>query len=159
MSDTSNLPTPTVGSSATDLVDLPVKSGDDFLAEAEVMDLSSLRDQQFLVAVSSGDRNKSKFVSTSVRGPFTFPEMVQDVGNMWQQEQHHAKVILASQDRTKPIKTLDENTVDYIETHFIDIITDAMLDGSLDKEFTCRAGVVEHEDESKKKEGEEDVAK
>jgi hypothetical protein len=133
--------------------DLPVKSGDDFLAEAERMDLSDLKDKKFLVAISNGDRNKSKFVSTSVRGPFTFAEMVQDVGDMWRDEQHHAKVILENRDRKSPIKTLDENTVDYIECHYIDIITDAMLEGSLgdDQEFTCRPGIVEFEDETPKK--------
>ena len=46
-------------------------------------------------------------------------------------------------------KFLDENTVDYIEAHFEDIVTESMLDGVFDdiKEYTCRAGVVEGDNE------------
>lgn len=130
--------------------DLPVK-GENFLAEAEVMDLSSLYNETFLVAVNTGERNKSRFVSTTVRGPYTFIEMVQDVGDMWREEQHHAKVVVANKDRATANKTLDENTVDYIETHYIDIVTEAMLEGLLDKDYTCRAGLVEDNDEEGEK--------
>lgn len=122
---------------------LPVKSGEDFIGELESMDLSELKDKTFMVAVSNGDRNKSKFVSTTIRGPYNFAEMCEEVGTMWAEEQHHAKVILPSRKRNEPIKTLDENTIDYIECHYLDIITESMLEGLLDdKEYTCRAGIV-----------------
>jgi hypothetical protein len=124
---------------------LPVKSGAEFMAEAEVMDLGSLKEKQFFVAVSQGDRSKPKFVSTTVRGPFNFVEMCEEVGVMWKEEQHHAKVVFIEKLRTAPLKCLDENTVDYIECHYADIITEAMLDGVFDeiKEYTCQPGIVE----------------
>lgn len=124
---------------------LPVKTEDSFIAETEVMDLSKLKDNQFLVAVSQGERSRPKFVSTTVRGPFSFVEMCEEVGVMWKEEQHHAKVLFVEKDRNKALKCLDENTVDYIECHYADIITEAMLDGVFDetKEYTCQAGVVE----------------
>lgn len=123
---------------------LPVKQSDDFIGELEVMDLSELKDKTFLVAVSSGDRSKSKFVSTTIRGPYSFAEMCEEVGTMWAEEQHHAKVIIPSRDRKQPIKSLDENTIDYIECHYLDIITESMLEGLIDdKEYTCRAGITE----------------
>jgi hypothetical protein len=71
--------------------------------------------------------------------------MCEEVGVMWADHQHHAKVTVLEKDRNKPSKFLDENTVDYIEAHFTDIVTEAMLDGVFDeeKEYTCRAGVLE----------------
>ncbi len=124
---------------------LPVKSEEEFIAEVETMDLSELKDKTFLVAVSTGERNKGRFLSTTARGPYSFPEMIEEVAVMWREHQHHAKAIILEKDRTKPIKSLDENTMDYIECHYVDLITEAMLEGSFDedKEFTCRAGIVE----------------
>lgn len=125
-------------------VDLPVKTGDDFLGEFEVMDLSALRGQTFLVGVSTGDRNKGKYLSSTARGPYSFEEMCEEVGVMWKEQQHHAKVVLLTKKRDEPIKTLDENTTDYIEAHFADIIVESMLEGVFDdKEYTCKAGIVD----------------
>lgn len=136
---------------------LPVKSGEDFIGELESMDLSELKDKTFMVAVSSGDRNKSKFVSTTIRGPYNFAEMCEEVGTMWTEEQHHAKVIIPSRKRNEAIKSLDENTIDYIESHYLDIITESMLEGLLeDKEYTCRAGIVLDEEETANSESTED---
>ena len=128
---------------------LPVKSGDDFVGELETMDLTELKDKQYLVAVSTGDRSKAKFLCTTVRGPYTFEEMCEAVGVMYRLHQHHAKVLVLQKDQAAAMKSLDENTVDYIEAHFEDIITEAMLDGVFDddKTFTCRAGVVEDSNE------------
>lgn len=141
-------------------VNLPVKSGEDFIGENESMDLSELKDKSFMVAVSSGDRNKSKFVSTTIRGPYNFAEMCEEVGTMWAEEQHHAKVIISSRRRSEPIKTLDENTVDYIECHYLDIITESMLEGLLDNnDYTCRAGIVEDDSIQESKKVGEGVAK
>lgn len=126
---------------------LPVNTSEDFFAEAEKMDLSELKDKLYLVAVSTGDRNKSRFVSTTVRGPFNFPEMTEEVGKMWEEEQHHAKPIILSKDRKKALQTLDQNTVDYIECFYKDIIVECLLDGSLSKDgYTCRAGIVTDDD-------------
>lgn len=126
-------------------MNLPVKAGDDFIGELETMDLSALKAEQYLVAVSSGDRSSVKFVCSTVRGVYSFEEMCEAAGVMWKEHQHHAKVMILQKDQTAAPKFLDENTVDYIEAHFEDIITESMLDGVFDeqKDFTCRAGVVE----------------
>lgn len=143
MSHISSSQNPVAASQTT--VELPVKTGDDFLGEFEVMDLTELKDKTFLVAVSTGNRNKGRFLSTTIRGPYDFTEMCEEVGLMWEEQQHHAKVVITTRKRTDPIKTLDENTIDYIEAHYADIITESMLEGVFDdqKEFTCRAGIVD----------------
>jgi len=127
------------------------KTDNNFIAELETMDLSELRDKIFLVAVSTGDRNKSKYLSTTAHGPYDFTEMCEEVGMMWREQQHHAKVAVLEKDRNKALVTLDENTVDYIECHYADIIADAMLDGAFDsnKEFTCSAGFIDATNEDK----------
>jgi len=124
---------------------LPVKKGEDFIAEAEVMDLTPLKDKLFVVAVSTGDRNKVKLLASTIHGPYNFAEMAEQVGSMWQEHQHHAKVIIIDKDVKVGVKMLDENTVDYIETHYGDIAVEAMLDGVFDdiKDYTCQAGVVD----------------
>lgn len=125
--------------------DLPVKDSESFLAEFETMDLGPIKDKVFLVAVSTGDRGKTKFLSTTVHGPYNFVEMVEEVGIMWTEHQHHAKVLICEKARNKRANILDENTIDYIECHYADIVTDAMLDGTFDaeKEYTCQVGIIE----------------
>lgn len=123
--------------------DLATTEKSTFLAEVEVMDLSPLKKgQQYLVAVGTGDPNKVKFLSSTVHGPYNFHEMVQEVGDMWNQHQHHAKVVVLDKDSTKKVVILDENTIDYIECHYVDIITEEMLGGAFDadKKYTCVAG-------------------
>lgn len=124
---------------------LPVRSDENFIAECEVMDLSELKDKTFVVGISQSDRSGPKFIASSMRGPYTFVEMCEEVGVMWGEHQHHSKVTILEKDRTKAAKFLDENTVDYIEAHYTDIVTEAMLDGVFDetKDYTCRAGVLE----------------
>lgn len=128
---------------------LPVKQGDDFVGELETMDLSELKDKQFLVAVNQGDRSGVKFVCSTIRGPFSFEEMCESIGMMWKEHQHHGKAVVMQKDLAAKPVYLDENTVDYIEAHFQDIITESMLDGVFDddKDYTCRAGVVEGSNE------------
>jgi hypothetical protein len=126
-------------------LNLPVKKGDDFIGELEIMDLSELRDKQFLVAVNQGDRSGVKFLCSTIRGPYSFEEMCEAIGVMWKIHQHHGKAIILQKDAAAAPKYLDENTIDYIEANFEDIITESMLNGVFDddKEYTCRAGVVE----------------
>ena len=97
--------------------DLPVKK-ENFLAEAEVMDLSKIKDKVFAVAVSTGPIDGVKYLCTTLHGPFGFTEMVQEVGEMWVNHQHHAKVILMSKKQEEKVEYLDANTVDYIECHY-----------------------------------------
>lgn len=130
-------------------VNLPVKTGDDFVGELETMDLTELKGKDYMVAVNQGDRGGVKFVCSTIRGPYSFEEMCETVGVMWREHQHHAKVIVCQKDqKTKPV-LLDENTIDYIEAHFQDIITESLLDGVFDeqKDYTCRAGVIEGSNE------------
>src|ERR1035437_9044340 len=129
--------------------DLPVKK-DNFLAEVEVMDLSAIKDEKFLVAVATGDPKGVKFLCSTIHGPYDFTGMVQEVGDMWNTHQHHAKVIVCDTDPQRAVNMLDENTVDYIECHATDIITEEMLSGAFDseKEFTCRAGLLSEETSS-----------
>lgn len=126
-------------------MNLPVKTGDDFVGELETMDLSAIRTDSFMVAVNQGERSGVKFVCSTIRGPYSFEEMCQAVGVMWKEHQHHGKALICQKDPAAAPKYLDENTIDYIEAHFEDIITESMLDGVFDedKDFTCRAGVVE----------------
>jgi hypothetical protein len=125
--------------------DLPVKNSETFLAEVEVMDLSHLKDGNFIVAVGTGDPKGFKLLASTIHGPYNFVEMVQEVGSMWAEHQHHAKVIKLDKVYTNATQMLDENTVDYIECHYNDIIVDEMIGGAfdLDKEFTCQAGFQE----------------
>jgi len=126
--------------------DLPVKK-DNFLAEAETMDLSEIKNETFMVAVSRGDPDDVKYICSTIHGPYDFTTMVQEVGDMWNTHQHHAKVIICEKDPNKQIQMLDGNTIDYIECHATDIITEAMLEGAFDeKEFTCKAGIVSEEE-------------
>lgn len=138
--------------------DLPVKK-ENFLAEAEVMDLSHLRDLTFVVAVGNGDPNSVSFLCSTMHGPYTFVEMLQEVGDMWMNHQHHAKVIVLEKNSEKAVKMLDENTIDYIELRYNDIITEEMLAGvfDADKDFTCQAGFVEDGTDPRKPKREEDA--
>ncbi len=138
-----------MSNAATVNPNLPVKTGDDFVGELETMDLSELKGKRYLVGVNTGDRSGPKYVCSTLRGEFTFEEMCEAVGYMWKEHQHHAKVMVANKDFTAKPVVLDENTVDYIEAHFQDIITESMLDGVFDedKDYTCRAGLAEGSNE------------
>ena len=63
------------------------------------MDLTPLKSNLYLVSINKGDRNKGQFLTSQIRGPFDFLEMVQEVGFMYEQHQHHAKVVIAEKDR------------------------------------------------------------
>jgi hypothetical protein len=121
----------------------------EFLAEIEVMDLTPIKGKTYMVAVGTGDPNKVKFLCSTVHGPYDFTEMCQEVGDMWTQHQHHAKVVILEKDPKKKVLLLDANTIDYIECHYIDIIMEETLAGFEDKEFTCVAGTVEEPTEEK----------
>lgn len=115
----------------------------EFLAEVEVMDLSGIKDKTFMVAVNTGDLNKPRFICSTAHGPYNFTEMCQEVGDMWVQHQHHAKVVILEKDFAKKVLLLDANTVDYIECHYNDIILEEMVASFDQKEYTCAAGTIE----------------
>lgn len=123
----------------------------EFLAEAEVMDLSPIKGKTYMVAVGTGDPNKVKFLCSTVHGPYNFTEMCQEVGDMWLQHQHHAKVVILEKDPKQKVLLLDANTIDYIEAHYIDIIMEDTLSAFEEKEYTCVAGTVEDAPPEEKK--------
>lgn len=134
--------------SGTESMDqLPVKKGDDFIGEFEVMDLKPIKGETFFIGVSSGDREKGKMLSTTIKGPYTFYEMLEEVGVMWKQHQHHATVYISNKEREKKNKHLDRNTIDYIEANFESLITAGLLEGAFDnydeQDFTCTVGINE----------------
>ena len=138
-----NLPVPTQQQQQDD--ELPVTQDENFCGEFHDMDLSKLKDLTFIVGVSSGDRNKCKVLSSTIHGPYSFYEMVEEVGRTWKDHQHHVKPIILDKNSKKTPKFLDQGTVDYIEAHYFDIITSGMLGGDFDedKQFTCVAGITE----------------
>ncbi len=115
-----------------------------FIAEFEVCDLTELKGKSFLVAVSTGGRDKGRFLATTARGPFDFDGMVEDVGTMWEKQQHHAKVVIMQTDRNTEFKFVDENTTAYIEAHWEKVLMDNIFENALEtQEFTCKAGLLE----------------
>ena len=129
-----------------DMSELPVGDPDTFLGEFEQMDLSELKDKMFMVAISSGDPSKCKYIPESIHGPYGFYEMVEQVEAMWKNCQHHAKVLVTSKNMGRPPQFLDTCTVDYLEAKGGQIITEGMLGGDdLITDYTCKAGLFEAE--------------
>lgn len=115
----------------------------EFIAEFEKMDLSELVDKIFCVAQSQGAREDHAFLCSTLRGPMNFFEMVEDVGTMWSKGSVHSHVLVMQADRDKPQEWLDENTIDYIEAHYADILLESMITGELsDEEYTCAAKIL-----------------
>lgn len=116
----------------------------DYCAELDgrKMDFSNLVDKTFLVAVSTGDRNKPKLLASTMRGPFDFYEMVEAVGYMYKREQHHAKVFVLERSFEKGTFFLDEGTIDYMEANWEEIVSTGILEQELfgDDEETIPAG-------------------
>jgi len=124
--------------------ELPTGNPETFIGEFENMDLSKIKDLMFMVAISTGDPSKCKYIPESLHGPYGFYEMVEEVDNMWKKYQHHAKVLVTSKSMGKPPEFLNECTVDYIEANAQDIIVEGMLGGDdLKKDYTCQAGLFE----------------
>jgi hypothetical protein len=123
----------------------------EFLAEAEVMDLGPIKNKTYVVAVGTGDPNKVKFLCSTIHGPYDFTEMCQEVGEMWVEHQHHAKVIVMEKDPKARVLLLDANTIDYIEAHYVDIIMEETLAAFEPKEFTCVAGTIDDAPAEEKK--------
>lgn len=123
---------------------LPVNKSKDFVGEWEKMNLDELKSGSFLVGIGIKEREKGKFISSTVRGPYDYFEMIEEVGYMWMEEQHHAKVIICNTDREKPNKFLDENTIDYLEAHWQDLAAEILLEDD-DVDYTCRAGINEND--------------
>jgi hypothetical protein len=106
-------------------------SDEGFIAEFANMDLEPLRGKTYMVAVNTGPRDKGRYLTSTAHGPYEYLEMVEEVGYMWEQHQHHAKVIIMDKDRTKPIQFLDEKTIDYIEAHWQDLVAEGIIEDAI----------------------------
>lgn len=134
----------------------PITQEEDYCAELDGrrMDLEKLRGHNYLVAVSTGPRNKPKLLASTMRGPFGFTEMVEAVGSMYEREQHHAKVFKLESSFEEPIFFLDEGTIDYIEAHWQDILIEEELEAAIfgdEEDGIIEAGLIgqEYNEESK----------
>ena len=117
-----------------------MSTADDFIPQLEHMDLGKLKDQTFAVAISTGDRDKSGLLVSTLRGSFNFSEMVEYVYDLWNKRMDHAKVVVLSKKLEDKLQHLDAKTVDYIIAKAPDILLEGIL--LTDEEFTCEAGVV-----------------
>jgi hypothetical protein len=112
-----------------------------FVPHVESMDLRSLYDKLFIVAVSTGAREDGRLLAKTIHGPYDFDEMVGEVGRMWTEEQNNAKVYILEKDRNVKPKWLDANTIDYIQLKSADIVLDRLL--CREQDYTCQAGLKE----------------
>lgn len=132
-----------------------MSSSDGFVPQIESMDLRSLYDQVFIVAISTGARDDGRLLAKTIHGPYSFDEMVGEVGRMWNDSQDNAKVYILEKDHSKKPKWLDAKTIDYIQTKYVDIIMERMI-GSEDKSYTVAAGVVEDREAEETKQQEQE---
>jgi hypothetical protein len=88
--------------------------------ENKPFDISSLRDKTFVVAVSTGPRDKTALLPTTIRGPFDFLEMLDFVGVTWSKDLNRSRV--ASVSKLTPPVFLNDDDVDYILENYVDII-------------------------------------
>lgn len=115
----------------------PLTQSKDFCAELfdGTMDFSNIIDEQFIVAVNTGDRNRQKLLASTIRGPFDFYEMTEAVGAMWEREQHHAKVYILTKDFGTAPTFLDEGTIDYLEANWQDIVATGILEQAIADDY------------------------
>lgn len=111
-----------------------------------VVDLTRYYDKQFLVAISTGDRDKGKYLCSTIRGPYSFDEMIDEVGDMNASDQNNGKVYILEKDRKKKATFFDKNTTEYIQFNYQDILMDRMLGGAYDKVITHQAVAIKAED-------------
>ena len=135
---------------------LPETQQDDFVAEFHkgTMDLTKFKDKTYIVAINTGSRDKYQLLGSSIHGPYDFYEMIEQVGSMYAQEQHHAKPVILNKDSDAPVEFLDSGTVDYIESFWMDIITEEILEAAC-VTYTCEGGTITEEKEDESDEGEE----
>lgn len=124
-----------------------------FIPQIETMDLRSLYDQLFIVAVSTGPRNDGRLLAKTIHGPFDFDEMIGEVGRMWNEDQNNAKVYILDKDVRKKPRWLDCDTIDYIQLKYVDIVMDRIL--AKEENFTCEAGIREEETKTQIREDDE----
>lgn len=124
--------------------DLPTANPETFIGEFHEMDLSEIKDKTFMVALSTGDRSKPKFIPESICGPLTFLEMIEVVANVHIEQQLHAKAMITSKKFGEKPQVLDPMTIDYIESKYSEILMEALLTGELEKQYVAKAGFLSY---------------
>ena len=121
----------------------------DFIAELHEgeMDLSELYDKSFIVGVNTGERDKCKMLCSTIKGPYDFSNMVERVGKMYTEHQHHAKVIILTTNENELNQFLDEDTTDYLEAHWENIVFEATFESQLTNNKTMKAKILTGSDE------------
>jgi hypothetical protein len=115
------------------------KKNKEFIPHLETMDLRSIYDNVFVLGISTGPRDESGILASTIRGPFNFDEMVSEVGYMWKEDQDNAKVLIVSKDRGERSKWLDADTIDYIQLKYVDILMNKMIDK--EEKYTCKVKI------------------
>lgn len=110
----------------------------EFLPQLETMDLRSIHDETFVVAVSTGPRDESGLLGSTLKGPFDFGEMISEVGNMWKHDQNNAKVFILSKENKA--RWLDTDTIDYIQYKYADIIMNKIM--GKEEEYSCKVKII-----------------
>jgi hypothetical protein len=119
------------------------------IAAFENMDLTELKDKTFLMSIKTNKSDDVPYVSKLIKGPFYFYEMVEMCGQIWENQNRHPFVIIASKEFSEKIQFLDDDTIDYLETRWKDIVTDGFLTDILNGDYSCKATIVEYEEEKK----------
>lgn len=130
---------------------------EEFVGEFHTVDLSELKDKIFMVALNTGDRNEHRYLCSTISGPYNFSEMLGAVDQCWRQELIHSKVYILEKNIKGRKKFLDSNTIDYIEANAGNLIIEELMQEAAEKEYTCKATIIEAEDEKPKKEQPEDI--
>lgn len=118
-------------------------TSEDFFPQAENMDLRELYDKVFVVGINSGPQDDGYMIVKSMHGPFTFEEMVGEVGRLWSEETMNSKVYVLEKDHKIKSKWLDSKTTDYIQAKYMDIIVAKLVFSENAEDFTCKATMLE----------------
>lgn len=120
-------------------------SSEGFIPEIETMDLSKIRDKQFVVGISTGNRDAFGMLISTLRGPYDFIEMIDVVRDMWFTQMNNAKVIILNKDFTQKLEWLDAKTIDYLISKGDQVIVEEFL---LSPNYTCEVGIVRDQEET-----------
>ena len=90
----------------------------------EKLDVRELADKTFLVAVAAGDTDWVDMLPSTIKAPLDFPDMVQEVGNIWGKLLHARVAIINGKN---PAEFLARSTVEHMEDNANDIIADYFI--------------------------------
>ena len=102
------------------------------------MDMRELYEQKFAVAVSTGNLDDYGLIITSLKGPYDFSDMVNEVLRLHEQKDN-AKVVLMSTNLEKKTKLLSPETIEYIQHNGADILLEETFGLVDEKGYNCKA--------------------